>query len=309
MLITISPESRLPSPESPVSLFTFAKDHGKSSLAEQGSQVPVDTQMTLDAAPTLQKPIVSAVLLLKCKKTSMKGTGFLISTGVVITAAHVLCGCEAADLEGTTPLNGTVEFSNPIVRDNNLDLAALVPKEPLHGGLQLAADANPGMGERVNTWGYPLIYNGPAPLLSVGYVSGYYEATEVNFCTSTENPSKSKSKHVVVNGAFNPGNSGGPLFVFGQSKVIGIVVWKSIAFSDQVKVAIEGFHSARGASLGGRFSEKQPDGTYTGISDEEVIARVLEEFYTKVQVNIGEAISVSELNDFLKEHKKELPSL
>jgi hypothetical protein len=40
-----------------------------------------------------------------------------------------------------------------------------------------------------------------------------------------------------------------------------------------------------------------------------MIARVLEEFYTKVQVNIGEAISVSELNDFLKEHKKELPSL
>jgi len=37
-----------------------------------------------------------------------------------------------------------------------------------------------------------------------------------------------------------------------------------------------------------------------------MIARVLEEFYNKVQVNIGEAVSVSELRTFLKEHAREL---
>jgi S1-C subfamily serine protease len=288
-----------------VTLPVFAQEPDKSSKSDQTGHVPVDTQMTLNASPTVQKSIIPEVLLLTCKKTQMKGTGFLISTGVIVTAAHVVCGCDSADLQATTPLNKTVQFSK-LVRDNDRDVAALIPKEPLNGGLTLALDANPAMAERVNTWGYPLIYNGPAPLLSVGYVSGYYEATELNACGSTENSRHLKFKHIVVNGAFNPGNSGGPLFAFGQNKVIGIVVWKSIAFSDQVKTAIDGFHSPNGITMGGRFSERQPDGTYKNITDQEVIARVLEEFYTKVQVNIGEAVSVSELNAFLKAHESEL---
>jgi hypothetical protein len=37
-----------------------------------------------------------------------------------------------------------------------------------------------------------------------------------------------------------------------------------------------------------------------------VAQTVLEEFYTKVQVDIGEAVSVSELRKFLNEHKQEL---
>jgi hypothetical protein len=36
------------------------------------------------------------------------------------------------------------------------------------------------------------------------------------------------------------------------------------------------------------------------------LARVLEEFYQKVQVDIGEAVSVSELKKLLKERGKEL---
>ena len=36
-----------------------------------------------------------------------------------------------------------------------------------------------------------------------------------------------------------------------------------------------------------------------------MIGLVSEEFYTKVQVNIGEAVSVSELRKFLKEHEKD----
>jgi S1-C subfamily serine protease len=175
----------------------------------------------------------------------------------------------------------------------------------LHGGLELATNENVGMGERVNTWGFPLIYNGPAPLLSVGYVSGVYQASADNFCDPTRSPRNLKFKHIIVNGAFNPGNSGGPLCLFGQNRVIGVVIWKRIAFSNQVKVAIEGFHHPR-ASMAGTFSERQSDGTFKQVSNEEVIARVLEEFYNKVQVDIGEAVSVSELRTFLKEHAGEL---
>ena len=61
-----------------------------------------------------------------------------------------------------------------------------------------------------------------------------------------------------------------------------------------------------GLRLAERFSEKLPDGTLKPLSDEEVIARVLEEFYNKVQVDIGEAVSVSELRRFLNAHASEL---
>jgi S1-C subfamily serine protease len=225
----------------------------------------------------------------------MKGTGFLISGGKIVTAAHVVAGCEAADVKGTTPLNQAVKFSRPIVRDESVDLAVLIPTVTLQGGLELGPDADIPLGKPVTTWGFPLIYNGPAPLLSVGYVSGYYGARIEG----------QTFKHMVVNGAFNPGNSGGPVFVVGDNKVVGVVIWKSIAFSGQVQEAIKGFHKPQ-VSTGGTFSERQPDGTYKGVSDQEVIARVLEEFYTKVQVDIGEAVAVSELRKFLKDHQREL---
>jgi S1-C subfamily serine protease len=276
----------------------------QAAAQEEAPKIPVDTQLTLEAAPLIQQPVIHSVLYLKCKKTDMKGTAFVVSGGTVVTAAHVICGCDVADLEARTTLDRPVVFSK-LIRDEDRDLAVLRPTQPLDGGLELAPDTNVGMAERVNTWGFPLIYNGPAPLLSVGYVSGYYEAPEQNFCDSTQTAKRIRVKHVVVNGAFNPGNSGGPLFIFGQNKVIGIVIWKSIAFTNQVQVAIDGFHHPAAFS-GGTFSEKQADGTYKGISDQEVIARVLEEFYKKVQVDIGEAVSVSELRKFLKEHAKEL---
>jgi S1-C subfamily serine protease len=272
----------------------FAQEQTK--LPERESErVPVDTQWTLDAAGTVQRNAIRSVLLLECTKTARKGTGFLISGGKVITAAHVVAGCEAEDLKGTTPLKQSVQFSRPVMRDEHRDLAALLPTVALEGGLELAPDVNIPLGKQVTTWGFPLIYNGPAPLLSVGYVSGYY-GVQIEGRTV---------RHIVVNGAFNPGNSGGPVFVAGDNKVIGVVIWKAIAFSSQVKVIIDGFHQSRGG-IGGTFSELQPDGTYKVLTDHEVIARVLEEFYNKTQVDIGEAVSVSELRKFLNEHRAEL---
>jgi len=36
-------------------------------------------------------------------------------------------------------------------------------------------DANPPLEAAVSTFGFPLSFNGPAPILSVGYVAGYRE--------------------------------------------------------------------------------------------------------------------------------------
>ena len=49
-----------------------------------------------------------------------------------------------------------------------------------------------------------------------------------------------------------------------------------------------------------------PDGTTQSITDQQMIGIVLGEFYDRVQVDIGEAVAVSEVRAFLKKHATEL---
>jgi S1-C subfamily serine protease len=268
-------------------------------IAAQDAQgtvaIPTATQWMLDAAGATQRNSIRSVFLLVCPVTQKKGTSFLLATGTVVTNAHVVKGCTEHDLVAYTPLGEKLSFSK-LVRDEQRDLALLRPTRKLTGGLRLRTGADPALGKEVSTWGFPLIYNGPSPLLSVGYVAGY-NAVKVGGRTV---------KHIVVNGAFNPGNSGGPVFLSGDNEVAGIVVWKQVLFSTGVPTIIEGFKHARGVQIGGNFSVTLPDGSSKGVSDQEAIGAVLEEFYDTAQVVIGEAISASELRDFLKESEKAL---
>jgi S1-C subfamily serine protease len=177
--------------------------------------------------------------------------------------------------------------------DADRDLAVLRPRAKLAGGLQLGSDAALSLESKVTTWGFPLIYNGPAPILSVGYIAGF---NALNVKTSSGDRTV---KHIVVNGAFNPGNSGGPVFLSTDpNKVVGIVVWKMRMLSQAVPNVINGLKHSRTMSAG-TFTQSLPDGTSRSVSNEEAVALVLEEFYTTVQVMIGEAISVSELKQML----------
>jgi len=58
------------------------------------------------------------------------------------------------------------------------------------------------------------LYNGIQPLLSVGYIAGFRSVTKGG----------KTSKHLIVNGAFNQGNSGGPLMMAQNNRVGGVVV-------------------------------------------------------------------------------------
>ncbi len=272
-----------------VAAHLFAQD------PDNASAVPIATQWVLDAAGPVQRNAITSVYLMYCPKLQKKGTSFLIQSGVVVTNHHVIEGCAASDLTAFSPTGNRVTFSK-LVGDPQRDLAVLVPSVALKGGLQLGSDINPPLGTAVSTWGFPLIYSGPAPLLSVGYVAGY-NAAQIG---------KRTVKHIVVNAAFNPGNSGGPVFVSNDNRVVGVVVWKQRLFSQAVPTVIEGFKKSGGVGLAGLFFRTRPDGTREDVSDREAIGLVLEEFYDMVQVVIGEAISVSELRSFLREHDKEL---
>ncbi len=142
------------------------------------------------------------------------------------------------------------------------------------------------------------MYNGPAPILSVGYVAGY----------ASRSLGRRTAKHVIVNGAFNPGNSGGPVFKQNDDKVIAVVVWKALILPGWVPSAIQAFEHPRGAQVIGNFELTLPDGTKRTLSDEEATGIILEQFYDSVQVMIGEATSVSELREFINIKTRDLSS-
>lgn len=267
-------------------LLCVAQEPGKPDT------IPTAVQWTLDAAGPTQRSAIKSVFLLYCPKTQMKGTGFLLSDGLVVTNNHVVEGCNAGEVKAN-PF-GAQEFGfDKMATDNDVDLAVLHPSKHLSGGLELGPDQDPLIGTSVNTWGFPLIYNGPAPLLSVGYVAGYVKDGE----------SGKEVKHIVVNGAFNPGKSGGPLFQSNDSKVIGVVVAKFHLYPAFVKDAIAALNNNK---FGMMYSARDDHGNPTQVSEAQVVGVILEQFYKTTQVMIGEAISVSELRAFLKRKKAEV---
>jgi len=124
-------------------------------------EVLIATQWTLDAAGTTQRNSIKSVFLLVCPRTEKKGTSFLLSDGLVVSNGHVVEGCAANELEALKPTGETVRFKGLVV-DTERDLALLLPVEKIAGGLELGNDSALPIGTVVTTWGFPLIYNGPA---------------------------------------------------------------------------------------------------------------------------------------------------
>lgn len=265
--------------------------------AQAPIQVPtsVDASSLLDAAGPQQRSFLDAVYLIVCP-TEGAGTGFFVRNGVIVTNSHVVGSCREDTLYAISSKNEHVQFAK-IVNDKVRDLALLVPKQHLTHGLTLSATDSPLPGTTVSTWGYPLLYNGTTPLLSVGYISGF----------RTDQSNGRGVKHIVVNGAFNHGNSGGPLFIARNNEVIGVVVLTFHFYPPEVKQIIDALAKEHwGLMIGTR---KLPNGQTEQVSDAQVTAMVLDEFYQKTQVMIGEAVAASEVVSLLSEHSAELPAI
>jgi len=265
---------------------------GLRTFAQVAVPTSVNAGLVIDAAGPEQRKSLNAIYLIACPNVGF-GSGFLLDTGIVVTNVHVVATCTEQTLFGISTANKVVRFSR-IIRDANRGLALLVPAEKLPNGLKLAAKDSPEPGTTVSTWGYPFGYNGISPLLSVGYVSGYREDTS----------SGKTVKHIVVNGAFNHGNSGGPLLVSHDNQVIGVVVLTFHFYPPEVKQIIDALSSQKlGVMLG---TMAGPDGSRQEVSEAQVTGMVLNEFYEKTQVMIGEAIAGSEVASMIREHSAEL---
>ncbi|HST79145.1 MAG TPA: serine protease [Verrucomicrobiae bacterium] len=259
------------------------------------SSVPisVEARILLDAAGPKQRKTLNAIYLIACPGVGF-GSGFLIDSGVIVTNAHVVGPCNERNLLGINVANEHIGFSHLVI-DGQRDLALLVPDRELGKGFRMASVDRPEPGMTVSTWGYPFGYAGLSPLLSVGYLSGYRDETAKGVSV----------KHLVVNGAFNHGNSGGPLLIARTNKVVGVVVSTFNFYPPSVPQLI-GFLSSQPS---GFMVAKvhYSDGSERELSEAQVTGRVLGEFYQKTQVMIGEAVAASEVRALIREHKNELP--
>ena len=250
--------------------------------------MPVATEWLLDAVGDAGRAAIESVFMVVNPRASTKGTGFLLDTGYLVTNEHVVKGCGAEELQVISS-RSMRHVAGSLVVDEGRDLAVM--RLDVQGGLAISNQV-PDVGVQVSTWGYPLGYNGPAPLLAVGHLAGF-EAS------MPEGSPKTAVRRLVVNAAFNGGNSGGPLFVSGQDSVIGVVVSKHAPIPKFFSSAIQALASN---SSGVVFTATDDAGKNRQMVESQVVAELLLYFREMTQLVIGEAIAASELIAFLNEN-------
>jgi hypothetical protein len=159
------------------------------------------------------------------------------------------------------------------------DIAWLEPEIKWSEGINLESKVE-GLkkGDLVFTLGYPLDYFGSEPILSVGFFSNFLE--------------KGNVKRLIVNVAFNVGNSGGPLFDL-NGKVLGIVVEKSLMRDPMIEIAFQILEKP-GVEL--EYTKiKFPDGSEEEMTLSKILRMLIKWIVDNAQTNIGEAVSVEYL--------------
>ncbi len=213
-----------------------------------------------------------------------KGTGWLVNPTHVVTNQHVVEGNDKARGIVVVFPDGTHQPAAVVASDVAKDLAVL-KLTTASLAAPLAIDRSPlSVGSQVATWGHPLGYNGPAPMLTMGFMSGF------------EDRGPKLQPWLVLNAAINGGNSGGPLFEWNQAKVRGVVSAKHAPIDPLLLTAIEALATNRS---GVTFTATSPNGQTTTFVESQLVAEVLAYFRHMTQVVIGLAISSDEVAGFL----------
>ncbi|OJW58902.1 MAG: hypothetical protein BGO55_19510 [Sphingobacteriales bacterium 50-39] len=217
------------------------------------------------------------------------GSGFLIKGGVILTNWHVVKYAEPEQIKVKTS-DGFEKDIKFIVSDSVKDLAILTPYASLKGGFEFESEDSILVGNQIYSWGFPFQYS--TALLTVGYISGFRI-----YIPNRANP-RNTVKHIVFNGAFNPGNSGGPM-VDAKGRIVGIVQSKAIPLSDAATAAL----AALDANTSGfTYIKTDNKGNKKNLSEAQVVALVLKSYQNIAQVMIGEGVTIDEIKKFLRKN-------
>jgi hypothetical protein len=251
------------------------------------SSLPISTQWTLESSAVLPSKVLLSVALVFTTATGQKGTGWLISDRHIVTNEHVIRGGAGGQILVQFADGKSVQGVSAIF-DVHTDIAVVTLGEPVSYPVLKIDPTPPKVGDKVCAWGHPLGYNGPSPILSVGYVAGF----------SAHNPAGliKPQRRLVLNAALNPGNSGGPVFVWGEDKVRAVAVTKHTPISPFLQsalLALQANHS------GVMFSATDEHGKSQNLVESQVVAQLLHYFRDMTQVVIGEAIASHDVIQFL----------
>lgn len=248
----------------------------------QKNDIPTSTIWMRESLSSYGNDKIDNTFLIYCPNTSKKGTGFLIHTGHIITNAHVIKG-EKSNYITAISSEGNRHYFVKTEVDTIRDLAILYPVTKFKNGFLVTEEETVEVGEDIFTFGFPLGYNGPSPILTKGFIAGFKETS-------------SKVKHLIINAAINPGNSGGALFD-SKNRIIGIVVSKHAPIPEEYLMTIDIISKNRSGYIYNRTKNGKTD----EVSESALIAEILMYFRDMTQTVIGEAIAVSELRTFLLE--------
>lgn len=219
------------------------------------------------------------------------GTGFLHRSGRIVTADHVISGCDDRTIKIETASGRSVRAA-VAASDRTLDLALLDAGGKIEeDAFPISAASRIRKGSPVSTWGYPAGYTGNDPLLITGHYSGMAAAR-----TYEDTPSVTR---IIVNAAINSGNSGGPLINVRDGKVIGVVVSKMAPLPAYIAEYLELLEVD---DQGDKVVARRPDGTRGEMTRGQIIAQVLEYLREQTQMVIGHAVILGDLRRFLQEN-------
>jgi hypothetical protein len=132
------------------------------------------------------------------------GSGFLISSTLIATAAHVVDGAVALGVSA----DGHTSLGHVIGINDSTDVALVQTNTPFAGHMFTMDSSQPPVGTLIGVIGYP--EGGPVSF-SQGSISGLNRTINVE--------GQARSGLIQTDAALNPGNSGGPLLL-----VNGVVV-------------------------------------------------------------------------------------
>jgi hypothetical protein len=103
----------------------------------------------------------------------------------------------------------------------------------------------------------------------------------------------------LLRGAFNSGNSGGPLLKFDTGKVIGIVSSKLSPITHQSLLILDTLNKEQSGIV--MYTETMADGTKKVVTQGNLLASVIiDELRGRVQLVLGYAVMAKDIKQFLK---------